>query len=55
MRGHAIFGQKLLSTQCGVGRCTHKPLIMKWANTLSLQKKFTEAKHSLSQQRQLVH
>ena len=39
MRGHAIFGQKLLSTQCGVGRCTHKPLIMKWANTLSLQKK----------------
>ena len=32
--GHAIFGQKLLNTQHGVGRCTHKPLIMIWANML---------------------
>ena len=31
-RGHAIFGQKLLDTQHGVGRCAHKPPIMKWAN-----------------------
>ena len=55
-RGHAIFGQKLLNTQCTVGRCTHKSPIMKWANALKeSQKKFTEAEHSLSQQRQLVH
>ena len=32
--GHAVFGQKLLNTQCGVGRCTCKSPIMKCANTL---------------------
>ena len=53
--GHAIFGQKLLNTQHSVGRCAGKSPIMKWANALSLQKKFTEAEHSLSQQCQLVH
>ena len=35
---HAIFGQKLLDTQRHVSRCAHKSAIMKWANTLSLQK-----------------
>ena len=55
MGGHAIFGQKLLNTQHSVGRCAGKSPIMKWANALSLQKKFTEAEHSLSQQCQLVH
>ena len=50
-----IFGQKLLNTQRGVGRCTCKSPIVKWANVLSLQKEFTEAEHSLSQQRQLEH
>ena len=53
--GHAILGQKLLNTQHGVGRCSCKSPITKWANMLSLQKKFTEAKLRLSQQRQLVH
>ena len=33
-RGHAIFGQRLLNTQCGVGRPTYKSSILKWANTL---------------------
>ena len=32
--GHAIFGQKLLITQCDVGKCAHKSPIIKWANTL---------------------
>ena len=53
---HAIFGQKLLNTQCGVGTCTPKSPIMTWANTLKeSSEKFTEAKCSLSQQHQLVH
>ena len=52
---HAFSGPKLLNTQHSVGRCIRKSPIMKWANMLSLQKKFTEAKLSLSQQRQLVH
>ena len=47
-QGSCCFGQKLLITQHSVGRCAHKSPIMKWAN-------FTEAKHSLSQQCQLVH
>ena len=39
--GHAVFGQKLLNTQRGVGRCACKSPIMKWANCWkSLQKKF---------------
>ena len=32
--GHAIFGQKLLNTHRGVGRCAHKSPIMTWANAL---------------------
>ena len=36
--GRVIFGEKLLNTQCGVGRCTCKSPIMKRTNTLSLQK-----------------
>ena len=55
-RGHAVFGQKLLNTQHGVGRYTRKSPIMKWANALKgSSKKFTEAGHSLSQHHQLVH
>ena len=43
-------------TQSSVGRCACKPPIMKWASALKeSSKKFTEAKHSLSQQCQLVH
>ena len=38
-RGHDIFGQTLLNTQHSVGRGARKSPIMKWANTLSLQKK----------------
>ena len=53
---HAIFSQKLLNTQCGVGRCAHKSPIMKWANTVKeTSKKFTEPECSFSQQCQLVH
>ena len=37
--GHAIFGQKLLNTQCSVGRCACKSPIMKWANTWRVFKK----------------
>ena len=32
--GHTIFGQKLLNSQHGVGRCARKSPIMKWANVL---------------------
>ena len=54
--GHTVFGQKLLNTQCGVGRCARKSPIMKWANTWKeSSKNFTEAERSLSQQRQPVH
>ena len=54
--GHAVFGQKLLNTQHSVGRYTYKSPIMKCANSLKQSsKKFTEAKHSLSQQHQLGH
>ena len=28
--GHAVFGQKLLNIQHGVGRCAHKSVIIKW-------------------------
>ena len=53
---HAIFGQELLNTQLGAGRCACKSPIMRWANTLKeSSKKFTGTKCSLSQQRQLVH
>ena len=34
-QGHAIFGQKLLNTQLGVGRCTHKSPVVKWVNVLN--------------------
>ena len=54
--GHDVFGQKVLNTQHGVGRCTPKSSIMKWVTVLKVfKKKFTEAKRSLSQQHQLVH
>ena len=33
-RGYAVFGQKLLNTQHGVGRYTCKSPILKWANVL---------------------
>ena len=47
---HAIFGQKLLNTQHGVGRCAVKSPAMKWADPLKeSSEKFMEAKHSLSQ------
>ena len=32
--GHAVFGQKLLNIQSGVGRYACKSPIMKWANLL---------------------
>ena len=56
-RDCVIVVQKLLNTQHGVGRCTCKSPIMKWANVLkeSSKKNFTEAECSLSQQCQLVH
>ena len=34
VQGHAICGQKLLSTQHCVGRCAPRSPIMKWANVL---------------------
>ena len=30
--GHAVFGKKLLNTECGVGRRDHKSPIMKWTD-----------------------
>ena len=36
---HAVFGQKLLNTQHGVGRCARKSPIMKWANSLKVFEK----------------
>ena len=33
-QGHAMFGQKLLNTQPGVGRCACESSIVKWANAL---------------------
>ena len=33
-KGNSLFGQKLLNTQHGVGRCAHKSPIRKWANML---------------------
>ena len=42
-RSHAVFGQKLLNIQHGVGRCAPKSPIIKWANmcneTLKKKKK----------------
>ena len=54
-KGHAICGPKLLNTHWGVGRCACKSPIMKWANTLKVFKKFTEAECSLSGHCQLIH
>ena len=51
---HAVFGKKLLNTQCSVSRCSCQLPIMKWANMVS-SKKFSEAEHCLSQHCQLVH
>ena len=49
-----FFAKKLLNTQHGVGRCTPKSPITKFANTLKEpSKKFTEAEHNPSQCRQV--
>ena len=44
--GVMMFLIKNSNTQHDVGRCAPKSPIMKWANVLSLPKKFTEAEHS---------
>ena len=31
---HAVFGQTLLNVQIGLGKCTPKSPIVKWANAL---------------------
>ena len=47
--GHAIFGHRLLNTQCSVGRCACKSPIIRWAKTLKeSSEKFTKAECSLS-------
>ena len=43
--GHTVFGQKL-NIQCGVGRCTCKSPIMKWANALKESSKKQSLKPS---------
>ena len=53
--GHAVFHQKLLNTQRGVGRCTPKSPIMKWANVLKVFKQIHWSEYSLSQLCQLAH
>ena len=40
--GSCWFWSKLPNIQLSVGRCPRKSPTMKWANMLSLQKKFTE-------------
>ena len=47
-----FFGQKVLNTQCRVGRCLHKAPIMKWANAMkdSKKKKVAEAQTQPLQQ-----
>ena len=37
--GHAVLGQKLLNTQHGVGRCSRKSPVMRWANTFRVFEK----------------
>ena len=53
-KGHAISGQKLLSTQGGVGRCTGKPPSWKGKMCWVFKKIFTEAECSFSHHHQLV-
>ena len=53
-RGSWCFWSKPTQHSAQYGQVHHNSPIMKWANALSLQKKFTEAECSLSQQRQLV-
>ena len=54
--GHAVSGQKRLTTQRSVGRYARKSPIIKWANVLKESpKKFSEPERSLSQQCQLIH
>ena len=46
-----FFGLKLRNTLYGMGRCTCKSHIMKWANKLSLQKnslKLNAASHTIT-------
>ena len=45
---HVIFGQKLMNTQCGVGKCACKSPTIKWANVLEKSfKKSAEGKLSM--------
>ena len=54
-RGYAVFGQKMLNPQSDVVRCAHNhPSWNGQTCWKSLQNKFTEAKHGLSQHRQVV-
>ena len=51
-----VFGQKLLNTQHGVGKCIPKSPFLQWINTWkSLQKNSLKSQGSLVQQCQLVH
>ena len=53
--GSCPFWSKTAEYSGGVGRCACKSPTKKWANALkNLQKRFAEAKCSLSQQHQLV-
>ena len=55
VRGSVIFGQKLLNTQFNVGKhIVSHPSWNRQMHCKSLQKKFSEAKRSLSQKHQLV-
>ena len=45
---HAVWSQKLLNTQPGVGRCAHKSPIMKWANALKELKPNTTSRNHAS-------
>ena len=52
-RGRAVFCQKLLNTQWGVGRCARKSPIMKWARALKespkpISLKLNTASHNAS-------
>ena len=55
--GDIMFGQKLLNTQCDMGRCARKLPYHEMGkhNERMLKKKLTEAECSLSQQYQLAH
>ena len=54
-RALALFGQKLLNTQHGVGRCALNHPSWNGHTRWIFKKKVTKTEHSLSQQRQPVH